>query len=886
MAAFNIHGSTGGLSYHNGGGSGEQPLPTGSCGFRDLSIGAKAPVCGCRKFWLSNNAYNGRDGAAQMAWCFCGHHACFHDAFSSENRMRQAAMGAPVSPVVTQSPARNQQPVQPSPLKPAGLGIRPGSMVPSQSINTRLWDAMNAFARGQEDGPSSGATSKLPSTACPSVGGDDQPKEDLNRMVLDRSLRMRSMGPPVSIPYGDSNAASADEYSATEVATPSIRGTPDLRPFTAPVFHTGMKPSGASIIRMSLAVHDSPGAQEALNRDVDVPRPSATAEQGPQSTAVYETGEMRNLLRSLSHRVECLESLSFNHIPAEEVELMDGRLLDLEQWRADTEHSAQVAESLPQTSANRRRLLPMENESLSSDESFDSTAGAHTEAVVLATLAATSETVPRIDALERRVTDLEQSSLPSFANPWHVQVVVLPWGRALRGIWFSALDATQRSVAESMHASEEWRGSQPAAKLSFKAAASAAWTTESIEAWADDAHGWLSPKACGPSGTVFRRLASRGLVQDVMLTASDPRHLLGAISAAFGPILDTGDDSTASDDQHQALGELFIPLRKERKSSRLRFLSPAEMVTSASWTAGFMDSSVFMKVNDGKRRLYITTPDAYVQTNHDGWSWQTLKLLPLHNASLDEQRAFSTGVAIEACWAYSGNLDQPVSATVSFAASQGSHFSLPDQHISDKMQAQEAAEDEPRPYTLPFEARPRHHRTVSLPSSTSAAEEQRVLMPKRRVASFETTGWIALHASQLPQSATSKRRRISTSPEAERRGVGFTPRMSREPPSPYTSEPVGEGQSQGNISRNRGTTPFAYATPHSNNNAGLDRMEFSGGDGDTEADTDIAMPHTDDEWQGAGDDQDTALTDQHSAMDESEIDEEGGPQWTASSAAG
>ncbi|KAK0336281.1 hypothetical protein LTR94_009449 [Friedmanniomyces endolithicus] len=882
MAAFNVHGSAGGLSSYNGGGSIEQALPTGSCGFRDLSIGAQAPV----KFWLSNNAYNGRDGAAQMAWCFCGHHACFHDTSSSQHRVSQTSVGALAPPAVSQSPVRHKQLVQPAPLKPTGLGIRPGSMAPSQSINTRLWDAMNAFARGQEDGPVSGTTPKLPSTACPSVAGDEQPKEELNRMVLDRSQRMRSMGPPVSIPYGDNNAASADEYSATEVATPSMRGTPDLRPFIAPVFQTGIKPSGTSITRVSLAVHDSAGAQELLSREVNVAGPPMAAEQVPRSAAFHESGEVRDLLRSLSHRVECLESLSFNHIPAEEVELMDGRLLDLEQWRADTEQSAHVAESLAQTSGKRRRLLPMENESLSSDESFDSTAGAHTEAVVLATLAATSENVPRIDALERRVTDLEQSSLPSFANPWHVQVVVLPWGRALRGIWFSALDATQRSVAESMHASEEWRGSQPAAKLSFKAAASAAWTTESIEAWADDAHGWLSPKACGPGGMVFQRLASRGLVQDVTLTAPDSRHLLRAISAAFGPILDTGDDCTTSDDQHQALSEPFIPLRKERKSSRLRFLSPAEMVTSASWTAGFLDSSVFMKVNDGQRRLYITTPDAYVQTNHDGWSWQSLKLLPLHNASLDEQRAFSTGSAIEACWAYIGNLDQPVSATASFAASQGSHFSLPDQHIPDKMQAKGAAEDEPRPYMLPFEARPRHHRTVSLPSSTSAAEEQRVLMPKRRVASFETTGSIALHASQLPESATSKRRRISTSPEAERRGVGFTPRMSREPLSPYTSEHVGEGQSQGNVSGNRGMTPFAYATPHSNNNVGLDRMEFSGGDGDTEADTDIAMPHTDDEWQGVGDDQDTALTDQHSAMDESEIDEEGGLPWTASSAGG
>ena len=65
-----------------------------------------------------------------------------------------------------------------------------------------------------------------------------------------------------------------------------------------------------------------------------------------------------------------------------------------------------------------------------------------------------------------------------------------------------------------------------------------------------------------------------------------------------------------------------MPLRKVRKSARLRFMSPAEMVTSATWTADLLDSSVFMKVNDGQRRLYITTPHAYLQKSDGGWTWK------------------------------------------------------------------------------------------------------------------------------------------------------------------------------------------------------------------------------------------------------------------------
>jgi len=122
--------------------------------------------------------------------------------------------------------------------------------------------------------------------------------------------------------------------------------------------------------------------------------------------------------------------------------------------------------------------------------------------------------------------------------------------------------------------------------------------------------------------------------------------------------------------------------------------------------------------------------------------------------------------------------------------------------------------------------------------------------------------------------ATAKRRRIPTSPEAERKGTGLTPRWSREPPSPFTSEPAGEAHSQSGVSRRRGTTPFAYATPHSNNNNFVGRMDFTTGDGDTEADTDMVFPQSErgeDEWHGVEEDGDN--TEMQGNAPESEVDD-------------
>lgn len=145
----------------------------------------------------------------------------------------------------------------------------------------------------------------------------------------------------------------------------------------------------------------------------------------------------------------------------------------------------------------------------------------------------------------------------------------------------------------------------------------------------------------------FQRLASRGLVQNVTFATGNSHHVLDVISSTFGPILPEGDTSNLYQaERYHSLRESFIPLRKASKSSRLRLLSSAEMVTSESWTAGFLDSDVSMRVSNGQRRLYLTTREAYLQSREHGWSWEKLRQLRMYGSGKEET-----------CWAYDDRLD-------------------------------------------------------------------------------------------------------------------------------------------------------------------------------------------------------------------------------------
>jgi hypothetical protein len=732
-----------------------------------------------------------------------------------------------------------------SPKPSAGLGIQADFPSQSRSINTRIWDALNGFARNQDDGTASITTSQLPSTAVPSINGD-----------AISSYQHRSMGPPLNLPSLSLARAGLDEYmgSATEVATPSVISTPDLQAFVPPSYQHQASPARLPAVR-------------PLDR-TSTPTPQNHQHEISNATNNILTRDVENILQSYGRRLDVLETLSFSHVPVEEVqdkfEHFDDRLLDFEQWRSERDQEREQAladranDPAPDSGSKRRRLLP-DQISFSSSGSFDSAAAMHTEAAVLATVATNLELEPRFEALESRVMDLENAAMPSFARPWEVQVVLLPWGSELRGIWFTSSEATQQSQRSALHSSAEWTGLKSAPKASFQSSASTAWTTESIEAWAEDAQDWLSPKACGPAGDVFQRLASRGLVRDIIITGSSSKHIWDTITHAFRRVL-PNQPQTESDlsDQYQGLHMPFLPLRKVRKSTRLRFLNPAEMITSASWTADLLESSAIMKLNDGQRRLYITTPHAYLQDGADRWTWKALKGLPPRDDHGEIQtRTIGRSVAIEACWSYNDKLDYIPSLHSSFGsrASRKSrdHSAVPDQPMS--------------PLS---DARPLRQRTIS--SSLPTAESTAFAL-KRRAASYETPDNAAISSSNTSAPAIIKRARLSISPEAERRGVGFTPRLSHEPPSPFTSDVnMVDSRSQGATSKSiRGTTPFAYATPHSNSTLMGMTGPMGGGDDDTVLGTDIA----DEEWQGVADGFEEEHEDEDEDEDEEELENEG-----------
>ena len=839
-----------GGSLHQGGstnvGSQLSQLPNGGCNFRELSSGARAPVCGCKRFWLNGNSLAAQD---QKDFCFCGHHACFHHWGSQQSRApsQAAAVSAVQEEAAQHTRGRNtpdgyyavhQAGAGASPRPSAGLGIHADFPSQSRSINTRVWDALNGFAREQDDGAASITTSKLPSTAVPSINGDAIPP-----------YQQRPMGPPLNIPSLSLARAGfdGDMGSATEVATPSVAGTPDMRAFAPVNYQSRSLPAQ---LPTTLPVAQASPTPQQHNPDIS------------QATNQVLSRDVENILQSYGRRLDVLESQSFSHVPVEEVqdkfEHYDDRLLDFEQWRSERDRERELeqakrSQDSPKASSSKlRRLLPNESTSFSSSGSFDSTAAMHTEAAVLATVATNLELEPRFEALESRVLDLENSAMPSFSRPWQVQIVLLPWGSELRGIWFTSSEATQQSQRSMLQDSEEWAGPRPAPKASFQSSASTAWTTESIEAWAEEAQDWLSPKACGPSGDVFQRLASRGLVRDLTFTGSGSKHVWDTINSAFLKVLSSEPPAESEmTDQYQGLRVPFIPLRKIRKSTRLRFLSSAEMITSAAWTADFLESSALMKVNDGQRRLYITTPHAYLQTGSEGWTWKSLQRLAVRDDRGEVQNhRIRRNVAIEACWSYNDRLDYVPSLHSSFGS-----------RVSRKSRGDPAEQKiiHHQPMSpLSSEARTLHQRTSSLPGSESAATAI-----KRRVASFGTSD-AGPTSSDGADPTSNKRPRLSVSPEAERRGVGFTPRLSREPHSPFHSDiHMIDSRSPGVLSSSRampprGTTPFAYATPHSNSNfvGAAELLVCGDGDGDTVLGTDLAgatSDHGDEEWQGVGD---------------------------------
>ncbi|KUJ15884.1 uncharacterized protein LY89DRAFT_586856 [Mollisia scopiformis] len=433
-----------------------------------------------------------------------------------------------------------------------------------------------------------------------------------------------------------------------------------------------------------------------------------------------------NKIQNHEHRLEQMENASFSnaHIDdlRDDVEKVDGRVDDLEERVHDLDR--QMASINDGSVCGRQHV-----------SSFDCKESVTSSAMIASAIDRVDAS--RVEALEAQVAELQASAGPSHSRPWEVEVVFLPFGSRLMGVWSSQHGMSERTRLGSTM-TDEWTQTQHSLAAAQKVLAahdqSSAWERSATDFGAEEENQWLMARACGLRSRVDERLRSRGLVKLVQVCGNEARDVQAAFLKAFGDLPDilAEDPYTPHDENsssvpkalkaYLSLSSPWIPLRKVHKNSCLRFLTPSEMVTPALWTVSFLSSSVAMR-HTKVRRLYVTHRDSYIQhLNRDptDWTWQKLH---------------------------------------------------------------------------PFRARPT--RTTSLPHVPIKAPPP---TNKRRITSFDRDDL----PPQIPSSPSLQLKRRRTR----------SPRFSAGPPSPYTFiEDIGLKGAGG---KERGMTPFAYATPHSN----------------------------------------------------------------------
>ncbi|PMD44610.1 hypothetical protein L207DRAFT_420703 [Hyaloscypha variabilis F] len=662
--------------------------------------------------------------------------------------------------------------------------------------------------------------------------------------------------------------------SLTEVATPSARTSQD--PYTEIDFGKNVESVKDALdkimeVRPQTSVTLRPITKEDLSSQVHI-KQSNSVPVGMDSQPPSEINEgylvprLKHIVTHLAdyprkienheQRLDLLENASFSNAAIEELqetdERIDNRVCDLEDRIIELEKGQAAINDA--SSVGSRHVV---------NTSFNSRASVTSSAMIAAAIDGFD--VSRVEALEAQVAELQAASLPSHSRPWEVEVVFLPFGTQLMGVWSSQHSMTQRSRLNST-ATDEWTQTQhsmAAAQACLTAHDQAsAWENSAMNVGNQEDTTWLMAKACALRSRVDERLRSRGLVKAIQVFGPDARDVQSAMLTALGDLPDilAEDPYTQREDQNAGsvpkslkkylgLHYSWIPLRKLHKDSCLRFLNPSEMVTPALWTTPFLTSSVVMR-HKTKPRLYVTHRDSYIQhLGHDNadWTWQKLRQLP---RVYPDQPAFShtpEADAHEPCWEYDERLDPPQESIHSSFSSLG--IRSPPQEAEDLDPASpsdhfSSAPISPRASTTPTSIapptnpsfsplkernpfRPIHTRTISMPTTITTIALKPSSQPhssKRRISSFEHSASASPTRPSTSRPSTSHqnlnlnlnlKRRRTRSPS---RAID-TPRWSLGPPSPYTFHDEvahAQGHVQAQRTDKRERTPFAYATPHSN----------------------------------------------------------------------
>ncbi|KAH6840639.1 hypothetical protein B0I37DRAFT_448839 [Chaetomium sp. MPI-CAGE-AT-0009] len=627
-------------------------LPGGPCNYTDPTL----PRCGCRRFWsrasLSGGVFQENGAVAEL--CMCSHHACFHEDAQPGQTQQSATANAPGQE--NQKPVTNRAPLSPVQLPSFHV---PGSR---RSLDFTLLDFQTSMSAPQVEAANSAPAADL-------HPGQDSPMPDTfnNWGDLARSQAGLANGLP---PFPTQCLMSPPPPPST-VASSQARY---LRPFAGRGLHTlsgvaAPRPESRQLEPIN-PDDDVEPAQEAGNDPADsASTPKALPSQdrsvsGPDSA--YQ--KLSDKVDTHEQRLDRLETNSFSVAGHDDChdrhENVDLRVTELESRVDEVEKILNDNGSV----VSSRRTAKQDG---GADDATASVVSVSTNATVLATNRA--EVYSQLQKLQAQVSQLQAAAMPSYAKPWALEVVFLPF--PLKGVWLSSKEFAnqRRSIGSNFEGWTQMPNTISRATPDPQSPKFQEWAGQGPES------NWLLPRAFAAGRVVDQRLRSRGLIKTVHVRGADARSVQLAIHDAFQDVLRISSNSDARSGfapdyplaEYLGLRQAWVPLRKLHKDSRLRFLSPAEMATPALWDFTFLVSSVVMKAT-GVQRLYITQPEAYLQDHplghhaiDAGWTWQKLRQLSRVYPDSQSDAEVPEADALEECWNWNDRLDESPSVAAS-----------------------------------------------------------------------------------------------------------------------------------------------------------------------------------------------------------------------------
>lgn len=748
----------------------------------------------------------------------CSHHACFHDDVRDSQTPLPTPIGIPfrTNGQENERPRTNREPLTP--------------VMPDLSFNS--------FRSINQDPVLNVATN--PGSVADGNEGDIRPADTPGPSMPDTlvwpGLDEVEPNHAASLPPIPSQCLMPSQPSST---TSSAR-IAYLKPFAGKGLQTLSGVRSTTLEPLREQSHSTePEDHDAAENDADQSGDDQTVTNTPRSIRHREPTPgpeqtlgprinrqalnlLSNTVRGHELRIENLESISFSAAAHdtchEKHDQADLRVTELESRVEEVEKI--LNDNACHTSGHSWSRRGRVDDTAASVVSFSTSTGSY--------IMDRAELQSELRTLKAQLSQLQGASpFPSLTQPWEVEVVFLPF--PLRSIWLELCDfSSQRPSHGGPPESDLWM-QLPNASEPQSPPGVGDWPGPEVDS------DWLLGRACAPDNMIGQRLRSRGLVKNITVRGPDARSVQQAMSDAFGTLFRTFSRMQAnvhhgSTIDHRVtkflgLQSPWVPLRKLHKDSRLRFLSPAEMVTSVSWDVQFLASSVVMK-SHGVHRLFITHPEAYLQDQYayeNGWTWQRLRELSRVYADSQSSQEILEGNANEECWAWNNILDEPSldshafkaqlvqasaqehwraastlsSSQYALANAKGRAPSLVARRSSSRTQSPAIIQERrvPRPIrTRPVSMPPAPHPLVA-----SAVAKRRVTPQSQRN---------ERHASPQParaaQMVAQAKRRGARSPSYRLPWSRFTPRWSTASPSPGP-EVLGP----------RGATP-SYATPHSN----------------------------------------------------------------------